>query len=571
MIVLPVVDRELRVAARRPATYRTRLWAALAAMGVVAAKRFAEAWLGASAASQGRSLFFGLASLAFVYCLFIGARVTSDCISEEKREGTLGLLFLTDLGGVDVVLGKLVASSVNSFYGLLSVLPLLAMPLLLGGVTLAEFGKVVVTLLNALFFSLSVGVLVSALSRNERKAMMATALAVVSPAFIPFAVVFFMAVVLEVFTPSSFAMAVPFLMANPVFAFLLSLPTWLPPFIPVPPWSFWVSIALVHAFSWLALLITAVLLPLIWKDRAHVRARIEAPSLSERWRVWAFGTGHQRELFRTMLIERNPFLWLVSRDRLKPAYAWFFVLSMIAVWIWGYYNHQDVMFDFYPLVPTVMLIHCFLKVWVVSEVSHRLVEDQRNGALELLLSTPLTVRKILEGQQLALLRQFAGPLLLLASLELLVFRKAFSVAVLGPVLMMLILDLWTLFWVGMRFSLSARSINEVLLKSLFFVLALPWFVCLGLWPLFESAWSRFGPGYGNIFFGHRVWFWFVVGLVTDLILVLAWARPQLLGKSDGSAARSKHTFVEAFVAAFVERGFVSGSTKSSIKVSTKVP
>src|SRR5256885_5281345 len=63
-------------------------------------------------------LFRALFGFAFVYCLFIGARLTADCLSEEKREGTLGLLFLTDLKGYDVVFGKLAATSVNSIYAL---------------------------------------------------------------------------------------------------------------------------------------------------------------------------------------------------------------------------------------------------------------------------------------------------------------------------------------------------------------------------------------------------------------------------------------------------------------------
>src|SRR5205085_12178556 len=138
-----------RVAARRAATYRIRLWAALAAMALVGWKCAGFAWQGASVGSQGRSLFYTLSGLAFLYCLVIGARVTSDCVSEEKREGTLGLLFLTDLKGLDVVFGKLAASSLNSLYGLLAVLPLLAMSLLLGGVTLAEFWRMVIVLLNA--------------------------------------------------------------------------------------------------------------------------------------------------------------------------------------------------------------------------------------------------------------------------------------------------------------------------------------------------------------------------------------------------------------------------------------
>ena len=61
-------------------------------------------------------------------------------MSEEKREGTLGLLFLTDLKGYDVVAGKLVANSLNGFYALMAILPVVALALLMGGLTGMQVG-----------------------------------------------------------------------------------------------------------------------------------------------------------------------------------------------------------------------------------------------------------------------------------------------------------------------------------------------------------------------------------------------------------------------------------------------
>ena len=95
---------------------------------------------------------------------------TSDCLSEEKREGTLGLLFLTDLKGYDVVIGKLTAKSMNSFYAVLSVVPILALPLLMGGVTAGEFARMALVVVNTLLFSLTLGICVSAVSHSPRKA-----------------------------------------------------------------------------------------------------------------------------------------------------------------------------------------------------------------------------------------------------------------------------------------------------------------------------------------------------------------------------------------------------------------
>ena len=106
--------------------------------------------------------------------MLAGVFLTADCLSEEKREGTLGLLFLTDLKGYDVVLGKLVATSLHSVYGLLAIFPILGLPLLLGGITGGEFARVMLALLVTLFFSLTSGLFISAISREARQAMTAT-------------------------------------------------------------------------------------------------------------------------------------------------------------------------------------------------------------------------------------------------------------------------------------------------------------------------------------------------------------------------------------------------------------
>lgn len=109
MIFLPIVERELRVAARRRATYwvRTAFGAGAIAIGffIWLDNRFSPANV------FGQNLFAAFAGLSVFYCLTGGLRSTADCLSEEKREGTLGLLFLTDLRGHDVILGKLAATS----------------------------------------------------------------------------------------------------------------------------------------------------------------------------------------------------------------------------------------------------------------------------------------------------------------------------------------------------------------------------------------------------------------------------------------------------------------------------
>ncbi len=115
MTFLPIVDRELRVRARQKSTHRVRLIGAALASALVTFMPLADAF-GRGAGKFGGSVFIAVAWLAFLYALLEGARNTADCLSEEKRAGTLGLLFLTDLKGYDVVLGKLIATSLNWFF-----------------------------------------------------------------------------------------------------------------------------------------------------------------------------------------------------------------------------------------------------------------------------------------------------------------------------------------------------------------------------------------------------------------------------------------------------------------------
>ena len=104
--------------------------------------------------------------------------MTADCLSREKRGGTLGLLFLTDLRGYDVVAGKLVSRTASSACCLLAALPTLGIALFLRGVTGSDYFRMILALLNGLFFSAALGMFVSALCRHERSALSATALGV---------------------------------------------------------------------------------------------------------------------------------------------------------------------------------------------------------------------------------------------------------------------------------------------------------------------------------------------------------------------------------------------------------
>jgi hypothetical protein len=151
MTFLPIVSRELLLASRRRSTYWLRSISGLTV--TVIGTWFFLMLHNDPPRDLAMVLFCVLSSGAVLVALSSGPRSTADCISEEKREGTLGLLFLTDLRGYDVILGKFLAGSFHSFYTVVAVLPMMAIPVLMGGgITLNEVGRMALVIINALFF-----------------------------------------------------------------------------------------------------------------------------------------------------------------------------------------------------------------------------------------------------------------------------------------------------------------------------------------------------------------------------------------------------------------------------------
>src|SRR5262245_52416268 len=97
-MVLPIAIRELRTAARKRVTHIVRFLVPLFAF-VIVIGYFDVFTTNSALGAAGARAFGCLAHVLFYLCLVPGLFLTADCLSSEKREGTLGLLFLTDLKG----------------------------------------------------------------------------------------------------------------------------------------------------------------------------------------------------------------------------------------------------------------------------------------------------------------------------------------------------------------------------------------------------------------------------------------------------------------------------------------
>jgi ABC-type transport system involved in multi-copper enzyme maturation permease subunit len=522
MTLLPIVVRELRVASRRRGTYWVRTGAALALI-IIGTWVF----LGMrhdDANERSRVLFGILTGTAVLYALISGIRDTADCLSWEKREGTLGLLFLTDLKGYDIVLGKLVANSLNPFYSVAAVLPMLAVPLLMGGVTLDEFGRTALVALNTLFFSLTVGICISSFSRSLHKAAGGTFIVILAISGLFPAAGGLIALVTQATQPDLF-----YLMPSPGYTYYCA---WDAPFKLYPD-RFWISLGLVHGFAWQCLIVASFIAPRSWQDRP---AGVRKLRWRERWKTWSHGNLAQRFAFRKRLLDVNAFFWLAARDRLKPLYVWTALAVLACGWLFGLHKLRHEWINSAVIFITAVVLNILMKTWFAAETGRQLAEDRRRGALELLLSTPLSVREILRGQLLALQRQFLGPVAVVLFIGfLLMWRGKQDVAEasdleswyyifwLGGMLVFLA-DLTALYYVGMWQALNARNPNRAASASVAQILILPgvgWLLVVLLVGLATVRGSE--PPGGNFFLS----LWFGLGLFNDILFGL-WARHKLL-------------------------------------------
>jgi ABC-type transport system involved in multi-copper enzyme maturation permease subunit len=527
MTLLPILERELRVAARKPALYKARLGASVAIL-VVIMPLLVTVGQRISPRQMGAGLFQSLIWYAFIYALVVGAGAAADCISQEKRDGTLGFLFLTDLTAFDIIMGKLVSNSLSAVYGLLAVVPVLTIPILLGGVTFGQVALVAVALVNTIFFSLSASVLASTRSHDARRASGTALLIILFLVLLLPLLVFATGAYLDsrgIHLDRKWFGIV--LLPNPAFAFS-QVSTQMGGFL--RGWSFWGafwgSVAVTHLLSWGMIFWASRILRCTWQDKPATVVKIR---WQDRRRNWLQGSAEARREFRRRLLNMHPICWLASRDRLKPVYPWIFLASTVVIWFWAFAKLRGEWLNIPMAVSTVLVLHLTLKTWVASEAAQRFSEDLRSGALELILSSPLSVEEILHGQWLALRRQFFKPAIAILIIDLVMLGISFGYGELsnpGEVasliatflagMIMLLADMYALAWTGMWCAISTKDTRKASGKAGFRILFLPWVVFGILTALFALAVDFFRvtwePGY-DCYLG----LWFAIGILFDIV------------------------------------------------------
>jgi ABC-type transport system involved in cytochrome c biogenesis permease component len=477
---LPIADRELLVYARQPVTYRGRLIVAVIALIVGGGSALLFEYFGGMAAGQ---LLQILSTCVMIYCIAAGSQATSDSISKEKREGTLGLLFLTHMTSFDIAGGKLVSSVLLTFYGFMACFPVLCLLMLTGGIEGSAIFRLSLASLNTLFVAATIGLLASTFSRENKASRMVSG-------FLIF--LFWMGIPAlagwgqYAKWPQWILVVLNCLNLSQPISNSLSDPT------PFGRTYFWLPLICTHALGWVFLALTVWVLPRSWQEKGGGKKSL---SLGQRWQQWCYGKSQKRLRHRARLLNRNAFFWLAARNRFKPILPNVLFFLSLAFYLFILYKGQEL--EIAALAPFILISSFIQAILTLGESSTRLTQEHEQGTLELLLSTPLSVKEIVRGQFLACWRQYS-----------LIYAMHMIMAALTVILVLTTLprDAQSYIWV----LLSAAWL-------IFYPLEMVALIFLGMWAVVTSRnlklASRGAMGRG-IFLPAAIW---------SVLMMLIWA------------------------------------------------
>jgi hypothetical protein len=501
-----VVEMEMRSASRKQAAIGLRLLFAMAGSLcclVILVLPFT------SPTQRGIAMLTTLSFVSLGFCLVVGGFLTADCISSEKRGGTLGLLFLTPLKAIDVVLGKLACHGLQLFYGVCALFPVFFLPLLAGGVTGAEVSRIVLALSLVLVLAGCVGILVSTLGTESRQTLMATFTVLVLLTAVPMAWLLMRVTFLKL---GEARFGLPAL--SPLYLVLCGFES---RYKTVDgPVKFWGSVA---ALSLLCVVATA--LASIFLSRTF-RSKDQKTCSSE----------SQREArVQNPLRDLNPYRWSTLRGSGGPLsfglliYALLvFFMAMLAASIVTTHWREGFTSAFF----TALAAHIVTKLRLVIEATRQISSDRQSGVLELIFVTALSEEDIQVGHQGALTTLSRGPVCLLIGLNLVleltvVFAPhqlhintedflLFTILFLGG-MGLAGADAVVLRWLALRQGLKPTTHMRAALSSFCLLMVPPWIV-VGLILAFANG-SRVGThGISAIFCA-----WIAGCLFYDWVLV----------------------------------------------------
>lgn len=484
MNLLPIIERELMVAARQQASWHLRL---AFATGAVLAGAFGLFWPDTRAQDRGQVMLVCQAVVGLTLSLFAGAYLTADSVSAEKREGTLGLLFLTPLRGWQIVVGKMIGHSFQVGFAWLATFPVFFLPILHGGVLWAEVARLLLALWLTLLLSLACGMFWSTRCTEARSSVLATVVSMLLLNFLPWAPAFVRAVFLRrsgglggVAELSPMTLVVKAFEMN-YRASPAAAARGLRGDV-----AFWNATSLSLAMTLGCIAVAGWALPRLWR-RAEAGATEARPS---RWRAGLDRLRRHHEL-RWGDTTLSPGLWAACRElgenagmRILRRLAFVFLgVMLIASVTTGHWEE-----GFISAMGIALAVHVIARVQAALAVTRRLSEDRRSGALELLLVTPLDEAELMQAHCRALRLTHRGLFRSLVAanvvlqLMVVVFHRPLHIGNEWPIftvfftggLLITLADFRLLPWLGLRASLRAPTHLRAAGRVFATLVGLPW-------------------------------------------------------------------------------------------------
>ena len=429
MILLPAIERELRAAARHPFTYSLRVIGVMALL-VVFGMMVLDEGLGRGA---GGKLFGYLHCALFFSIWILGPLLTADCISRERREGTLPLLFLTPLRPRDIVNAKGMAHGLRAFTLWLAVVPLLTVPFLLGGVSWPEVILSILVNFSSICLAIGAGLVGSAASKTWTRAMglslgLSVALLVLYLCFLPFCV----AGLAPGWALSGSRYGRGFGYGRGL-VFVSGMTGMFSPDVPLIFWGFasasnwggsWQALLRSSRTPWpwlalygLASLASVVMLVLLTRFAAWRVARVwREPPPSARI-AWLKATLFTPIVFQKLLrrwlhwkLEHNPIGWLEQRCWSGRLVVWSWLAIVVCVYS-SLFTNFSVYHNAFHTLQTFLAMLLALSIALSAAGSFR--REHETGVLELLLVAPLREEQIIRGRLRGLWAQFMPAVALL--------------------------------------------------------------------------------------------------------------------------------------------------------------
>jgi hypothetical protein len=355
--------------------------------------------------------FVGIQVIEIIHGLLLGLilvfvpAITADCIARERREGTLGLLFLTPLTASGIVLGKILARTLRALTLWLAVLPVLTIPFFYGTVTWADVTSILSIELCAGMMGLAAGVLASSLTDSRALAftlayLLVATFAVGSRQYQDWrTMISILARPLPKVTYGSFASP-----STPTSPASLGLAP-----APLSPAIMAKDIALAAILLLVSFRFAGWRVELSWRDRV--------PTLAWQNRVKRFCASRfgRRSAARTRrMLEWNPVAWLQQYSWRARLSKWGLCLLFVALGC-AVLVARIRPYTLDGLLTTLLLI--LAAAYTFAGVNG-LLQAKRNGTLELILVSPLPVDQIVFGRVWGLWQQFLPSVILLAGSDL---------------------------------------------------------------------------------------------------------------------------------------------------------